>query len=184
MTAPNFCMLLRKYISNGRIIEITQPGMERIVEITIEHLNELGDTCRKKMVIEIMGKHSNIIFIDEKNMIIDSIKHISNQVSSVREVLPGRTYIAPPGKGKISLNDLSVEWMENASLTPVQQSSLYGELVRLKNQIETHAFSPNIIYEGKAPKEFGAFTFSMFSDLTTEEYPSISEVLEPFYAQK
>ena len=76
MTAPNFCMLLRKYISNGRIIEITQPGMERIVEITIEHLNELGDTCRKKMVIEIMGKHSNIIFIDEKNMIIDSIKHI------------------------------------------------------------------------------------------------------------
>ena len=53
MTAPNFCMLLRKYISNGRIIEITQPGMERIVEITIEHLNELGDTCRKKMVIEI-----------------------------------------------------------------------------------------------------------------------------------
>ena len=65
MTAPNFCMLLRKYISNGRIIEITQPGMERIVEITIEHLNELGDTCRKKMVIEIMGKHSNIIFIDE-----------------------------------------------------------------------------------------------------------------------
>ena len=224
MTAPNFCMLLRKYISNGRIIEITQPGMERIVEITIEHLNELGDTCRKKMVVEIMGKHSNIIFIDEKNMIIDSIKHISNQVSSVREVLPGRTYIAPPGKGKISLNDLSVEWMENtllvkpvsvqkavygsisgispvlaneicyradidgdsavASLTPVQQSSLYGELVRLKNQIETHAFSPNIIYEGKAPKEFGAFTFSMFSDLTTEEYPSISEVLETFYAQK
>ena len=224
MTAPNFCMLLRKYISNGRIIEITQPGMERIVEITIEHLNELGDTCRKKMVVEIMGKHSNIIFIDEKNMIIDSIKHISNQVSSVREVLPGRTYIAPPGKGKISLNDLSVKWMENtllvkpvsvqkavygsisgispvlaneicyradidgdsavASLTPVQQSALYGELVRLKNQIETHAFSPNIIYEGKAPKEFGAFTFSMFSDLTTEEYPSISEVLETFYAQK
>ena len=68
------------------------------------------------MVIEIMGKHSNIIFIDEKNMIIDSIKHISNQVSSVREVLPGRTYIAPPGKGKISLNDLSVEWMDNTLL--------------------------------------------------------------------
>ena len=54
-----------------------RPGMERIVEITIEHLNELGDTCRKKMVIEIMGKHSNIIFIDEKNMIIDSIKPVS-----------------------------------------------------------------------------------------------------------
>lgn len=104
--------------------------MERIVEITIEHLNELGDTCRKKMVIEIMGKHSNIIFIDEKNMIIDSIKHISNQVSSVREVLPGRTYIAPPGKGKISLNDLSVEWMENTLLVkPVSvQKAVYGSI--------------------------------------------------------
>ena len=100
MTAPNFCMLLRKYISNGRIIEITQPGMERIVEITIEHLNELGDTCRKKMVIEIMGKHSNIIFIDEKNMIIDSIKHISANMSSVREVLPGRTWFIPHTQDK------------------------------------------------------------------------------------
>ena len=125
MTAPNFCMLLRKYISNGRIIEITQPGMERIVEITIEHLNELGDTCRKKMVIEIMGKHSNIIFIDEKNMIIDSIKHISNQVSSVREVLPGRTYIAPPGKGKISLNDLSVECLSNQFLCKKQSMAVF-----------------------------------------------------------
>ena len=95
MTAPNFCMLLRKYISNGRIIEITQPGMERIVEITIEHLNELGDTCRKKMVIEIMGKHSNIIFCKEDGTIIDSIKHVSASMSSVREVLPGREYFIP-----------------------------------------------------------------------------------------
>ena len=107
MTAPNFCMLLRKYISNGRIIEITQPGMERIVEITIEHLNELGDTCRKKMVIEIMGKHSNIIFIDEKNMIIDSIKHISANVSSIREVLPGRQYFIAETQHK--LNPLEVD---------------------------------------------------------------------------
>ena len=65
-----------------------------------------------------------------KNMIIDSIKHISNQVSSVREVLPGRTYIAPPGKGKISLNDLSVEWMDNTLLVkPVSvQKAVYGSI--------------------------------------------------------
>lgn len=88
MTAPNFCMLLRKHINNGRIVDICQPNFERIVEITIEHLNELGDLCRKKLIIEIMGKHSNIIFADESGMIIDSIKHISHMVSSVREVLP------------------------------------------------------------------------------------------------
>lgn len=92
MTAPNFCMLLRKHLQNGRIVDITQPGLERIVHIDVEHLNEMGDLCRKKLIVEIMGKHSNIIFCDDKNMIIDSIKHVSGLVSSVREVLPGKPY--------------------------------------------------------------------------------------------
>ena len=95
MTAPNFCMLLRKHIANGRITKIYQPGMERIINFEIEHLNELGDLCHKQLIVEIMGKHSNIIFCDENLKIIDSIKHISAQVSSIREVLPGRTYFIP-----------------------------------------------------------------------------------------
>lgn len=95
MTAPNFCMLLRKHISNGRIIRITQPKLERIIHFEIEHLDELGDLCRKKLIVEIMGKHSNIIFCTEDNVIIDSIKHVSAQMSSVREVLPGREYFIP-----------------------------------------------------------------------------------------
>lgn len=93
--APNFCMLLRKHIQNGRIISITQPGLERIIEIEIEHLNELGDICTKRLICEMMGKHSNIIFVNSDNMIIDSIKHISSFQSSVREVLPGREYFIP-----------------------------------------------------------------------------------------
>lgn len=95
MTAPNFCMLLRKHIQNGRIVSVTQPGLERIVNFEIEHLDELGDLRRKKLIVEIMGKHSNIIFCDENNTIIDSIKHISALVSSVREVLPGKPYFIP-----------------------------------------------------------------------------------------
>lgn len=95
MTAPNFCMLLRKHIANGRILSVTQPGLERIIRIEVEHLDEMGDLRRKFLVIELMGKHSNIIFCDENDMILDSIKHISAQVSSVREVLPGRTYFIP-----------------------------------------------------------------------------------------
>ncbi len=90
MTAPNFCMLLRKHISGGRIVDIYQPGLERIIHFKIEHLDELGDLCRKELIIEIMGKHSNIIFCSEDGKIIDSIKHVSAQMSSVREVLPGR----------------------------------------------------------------------------------------------
>lgn len=100
MTAPNFCMLLRKHIANGRITKIYQPELERIIHFEIEHLNELGDLCQKTLTVEIMGKHSNIIFCDDKGMIIDSIKHISAQVSSVREVLPGRTYFIPKTQEK------------------------------------------------------------------------------------
>ena len=94
-TAPNFCMLLRKHIGNARILSVTQPNFERIVEMQLEHLDEMGDLCQKKLIVEIMGKHSNIIFCDENNVILDSIKHISAQVSSVREVLPGRDYFIP-----------------------------------------------------------------------------------------
>lgn len=95
MTAPNFCMLLRKHLQNGRIIDITQPGLERIVHIWIEHLDEMGDLCKKDLIIEIMGKHSNIIFCQEDGTIIDSIKRVSAAVSSVREVLPGKPYFVP-----------------------------------------------------------------------------------------
>ena len=65
MTAPNFCMLLRKHIQNGRIISIHQPGLERVVDIRIEHLNEMGDLCQKILTVELMGKYSNIIFRDD-----------------------------------------------------------------------------------------------------------------------
>lgn len=95
LTAPNFCMLLRKHLSSARILDITQPGLERIVSIKFEHLDELGDLQIKYLIIELMGKHSNIIFCDDKMTIIDSIKRVNQFVSSVREVLPGRDYFIP-----------------------------------------------------------------------------------------
>lgn len=88
-------MLLRKHIGNAKIIRITQPGLERVVIMELEHLNDLGDVCQKKLILELMGKHSNLIFTDENDMILDSIKHISSNMSSVREVLPGRPYFIP-----------------------------------------------------------------------------------------
>ncbi len=95
LTAPNFCMLLRKHISGGRILSVTQPGLERCLHFTIEHRNELGDLCEKILIVEIMGKHSNLIFCDSDFRIIDSIKHVPSSVSTLREVLPGRTYFLP-----------------------------------------------------------------------------------------
>ena len=106
MTAPGFCMLLRKHIQNGRILSITQPGLERIVRIEVEHMDEMGDMRQKTLLIELMGKYSNIIFVDEDNKIIDSIKHIPASVSSVREVLPGRDYFIPETQNKSDPYDL------------------------------------------------------------------------------
>lgn len=100
MTAPNFCMLLRKHLQNAKILGFEQPGLERIIRINLEHNNELGDLCHKVLIIEIMGKHSNIILIDENNVIVDSIKHISGMVSSVREVLPGKPYFVASTQDK------------------------------------------------------------------------------------
>ena len=102
-------MLLRKHLSNGRIAAITQPGLERIIRFEVEHLDEMGDLCKKFLIVELMGKHSNIIFCDENDMIIDSIKHIPSYVSSVREVLPGRNYFIPNTTGKHDPLDIDME---------------------------------------------------------------------------
>ncbi|MCD7736291.1 MAG: NFACT family protein [Lachnospiraceae bacterium] len=114
MTAPNFCMLLRKHIANGKILRVWQPGLERIIHFEIEHYNEMGDLCRKELILELMGKHSNLIFCDDKGMIIDSIKHVSAQTSSVREVLPGRPYFIAQTQKKC--NPLSTSQEEFCSV--------------------------------------------------------------------
>ena len=133
LTAPNFCMLLRKHIANGRIVSVSQPGLERIVRIEIEHLDEMGDLKRKFLIVELMGKHSNIIFCDDENKILDSIKHISAQVSSVREVLPGREYFIPhAGEKKDPLTITEEEFKELIGKTPQNLSkALYTDLTGL-----------------------------------------------------
>ena len=105
LTAPNFCMLLRKHLNSARILSVEQPGLERIIRMKIEHLDEMGDTRVKWLIIELMGKHSNIIFCDDNETVIDSIKRVSAMVSSVREVLPGRSYFIPNTADKHSLTD-------------------------------------------------------------------------------
>ncbi len=109
LTAPNFCMLLRKHLASARILSVEQIGFERVVRISMENLNELGDVVQRALMVEIMGKHSNIIFVDDKNTVIDSIKHINGMISSVREVLPGREYFIPNTMDKRSPFDITTE---------------------------------------------------------------------------
>ena len=224
MTAPNFCMLLRKHIGNGRITSISQPRLERIISLHIEHLNELGDLCEKKLIIEIMGKHSNIIFCDDKDMILDSIKHVSAQMSSVREVLPGRTYFIPDTMEKsdpLSVNEK--EFLDTlkekpfslgkaiytsfTGISPVIAEDicflagldsqlpaseldedtflhLFRQFSYYMDDIRGCHFHPCIYYDGTSPKDFGAVALSHFSNYTKQEFTSISEVLNTYYATK
>ncbi len=224
MTAPNFCMLLRKHIANGRITDICQPQMERIIQFKIEHLNELGDLCQKQLMIELMGKHSNIIFCDENYKIIDSIKHISAQVSSVREVLPGRTYFIPKTQEKCNPLETSQEefyqkvfskpqslqksiYTTYTGVSPViaselcfraglegdrpcsalsqeQKLHLFHHFSWMMEDVRKGRFCPNIIKNGKEPVEFAAVALTQYGDLTVNEYPDISKVLETYYADK
>ena len=98
--APAFTMLLRKHLQGGRILSVEQPSLERIIVIHAEHRNELGDLVRKKLIVELMGKYSNIIFATEDDTIIASIKRVPPSMSSVRTVLPGERYFIPETQDK------------------------------------------------------------------------------------
>lgn len=101
LEAPMFCMLLRKHCEGGMIERIEQPDLERIIRIHIRQRDEMGDITYKILVMEIMGRHSNLILLDAKtNMILDSIHHVTPAVSSHRVVLPGQTYVDPPVQHK------------------------------------------------------------------------------------
>ena len=226
LTAPNFCMLLRKHISGGRIVSVTQPGLERVVRIEVEHLDEMGDLRRKFLIVELMGKHSNIIFCDDRNLILDSIKHISAQVSSVREVLPGREYFIPhAGEKKDPLTITEEAFKELIKGTPqILSKALYLDLTGLSpvaaaqichlasldgdisakelSDVELthlyHAFSwvmddvrqgkftPNIVYQKEKPAEFASIPLTMYEggDYRSVSFPSISALLEQYYAEK
>lgn len=107
-TPPMFCMLLRKHLQGGRIVNIEQVLLERILKIEIQNLDELGNISIKQLTVEIMGRHSNIILIDKSsNKIIDSIKRITPDISTVRQILPGLIYNLPPSQEKINPLDIN-----------------------------------------------------------------------------
>lgn len=225
LTAPNFCMLLRKHIGSARIAGIRQPGLERVVEFDLEHLNELGDPCKKVLILELMGKHSNLIFCDDKNMILDSIKHVSSHMSSVREVLPGREYFITKTQDKWDpLTITQEEFLEKVCKKPVSAAKalyssltglspviaeelcyrasvdgndsilslneiscihLYHTLQRMMEDVKEGNFTPNIIYRGEEPVEYGVFLFQQYgSEYHSVSFDSVSSMLETYYASK
>ena len=121
--ALNFCMVLRKYIANGKILSVKQKGNERIITFEIEHLDEMGDRSVKKLIFELMGKHSNIILTDENDIILDSIKRISALTSSVREVLPKKEYFFPSDLSKINPYECDIKTEINRLIQIIKEEN-------------------------------------------------------------
>ncbi len=126
---PALCMLMRKHITGGRILSVRPLESDRILEIEIEHHDELGDPARKKLICEFMGKHSNIMFVGGDGRIIDSARRVNEQISSVREVLPGLRYELPPAHGKIPYDRVDAENLRAAL------AGMNGRLAKLIPQV-------------------------------------------------
>ncbi len=110
---PVFCMVLRKHLTAARITQVSQHESDRIIEILMETVNELGFNENRKLIIEIMGKHSNVLLINmETGKIIDSIKHVSIDVNRARQILPGKAYEYPPSQDKRPPQEVDVEYMK------------------------------------------------------------------------
>jgi len=178
MKPPQFCMVLRKHLTGGKVMEIIQPDFERIVDIYIESMNEMGDRSVKRLSAEIMGKHSNIILTDN-GIILDSIKHISFDKSSVRQVLPGIRLIPPPGSKQ---NPLDADYSGfKRSLAAIPGEKVQTIILRSYN-----GFSPVMSSEiceraGVSPDTEGQLGCDQIKNLYEAFYDCVKDIREHKY---
>lgn len=190
----NFCMVLRKYLLGAKLVNIFQPNNDRIINFTFENSNELGDKKTKILIIEMMGKHSNIILTTENNTIIDSIHHIDFEISSIREVMPGRKYILPPSQDKLnpflinksdfynilqSDNKLSAHFTGICTLVSNSLNiSSYNEF----NNFINHKVQPVVLLDNNMPKDF--YFIDLPSNYNKKHFDSLSQAIDYFYTYK
>ena len=201
-----FCMLMRKHLNAARITEVSQAGCERIMEITFETMNELGFTVNKKLICEIMGKHSNIVLVDlESGRILDSIKRVGFDVNRVRQTLPGLIYQYPPAQDKIPFDGLEEheEELNGASDGKMLMSLVSGISPAFADEAAKHAdragfirdtvaaaeegnLRPRMYLDGEgAPKEYYFEPLGDFEDICeVQTFDTLSECLEAYFGLK
>ncbi len=169
---PMFCMLLRKKLTGGKIISFEQVNRDRILKIVIEAQNELGDFVPYTLVVEIMGRHSNIIFLNENNIILDAAKRVGISMSSVRLVMPGLEYQAPPVQNKID--------PYNAELVDFY-SALSGDMqIKKKLSMTFYGLAPNVA--GLLVEKFGNGKTEL-SEINEDERHMLARLLYSFYQE-
>lgn len=198
---PMFCLLLRKRLTGAWVTEIEQDNLERILKINFSGTDELGDKTNYSLIIEIMGKYSNIIFIDKDGKIIDSMKRVDENKSHIREVLPGVTYVAPPEQDKLNIFTDDIEkirkkiadsrkGMYKAVMETVKGVSPiicrefeYGlTLDEFKKQAQNPI--PTVVFTD-TPKDFAFIDIKQYDDLATiKHYDTFSQLLDYFYYER
>ena len=195
-TPNTFTMIIRKYLQGAIIESITQIENDRILEIAFSNKNEIGDNIKVTLMVEIMGKHSNIILIDKaESKIIESIKHIGFSQNSYRTILPGSTYLAPPkteAKNPFTVSDEKLfELLQTEDLAPRNLQKLFQGLGRdtaenLAAQLSNdklkqfRAFFARPCQPNMTDKSFAAVLF----DKSDKQFDSLSELLDVFYQDK
>ncbi len=209
-TPPNFCMLLRKHLQTGRITDIRQNGSDRIIEMDIEAQTELGFTVSKRLIFEIMGKHSNIVLVAlDTGKIIDSIKRISIDVNRYRQLLPGIIYQYPPAQDKEPFRELSTEFIEKLQKDPDSasdpkylMSTIQGispaisrelassgdpvaRIQQIIEQIEGQDVNPCVyLDDDNRPLEYHLTELSEYRGGNKLDFTTISEAVEYFYMHR
>ena len=190
-----FCMLLRKHLIGGRINEIKQHGSDRVIEFHIVSSNELAVTESKKLIIEIMGKHSNIILVDaESGQIIDAIKHVHPDMSRERQILPKLEYSYPPNQGKLSFYKVSkdsfdlnnIQGLSKVAKNEISQAiAPYRKFSHMISDLESGANRPVIYYDdGGVPVEFYVFPLDQYAGVKVRRFDSVSGMLDSYYSTK
>jgi len=189
----NFCMVLRKHLMGGKLTNISQVGNDRIINFTFENSNELGDKEIKTLIIEIMGKHSNIILATKNGTILDSAKHIDFEISSVREIMPGRTYILPKTQEKldpflVKKEDFNEKLKETKNLSKIftgLSSKINNENLDTYNQFTNfinRKISPVIFTE---KLEYLDFYFTDLKEYKSSmSFESLSLAIDTYYNKK
>ncbi|MGI6315889.1 MAG: Rqc2 family fibronectin-binding protein [Christensenellales bacterium] len=172
LSAPMFCMLLRKKIVSGQVLSVTQPGMERIVQLAFAVRDELGQIVTLSLYIELMGRHSNILLVDEHGRILDSIKHVTREMSRVREILPGLNYTPPPPTGKLDPLDLDEAgwltfWQNQPSEDP--EKILANSIAGLSYQSAERMLLP-LSGSSKTPEVLAKICFSAYRSIFAGDF--------------
>ena len=192
--APSFCMLLRKHLQGGRITGVEQPQTERIIRMRIETINEMQYSVNKLLICEMMGKHSNLILIDETSgKIIDSIKRISIDVNRYRQILPGMYYLAPPSQDKIDF--WTAEPQSNNEIASIQGLSASSaaefeddaeRLYAVRQDLIAGKLHPAVYCDGNGnPVDVHCFPMKRLEEACeVHAFEEIGDALDYFYAQR